>query len=197
MEVVDYTFKTTKFTSHIVFIGRCGKDWFPNASDSSFIPDNRFYQRLDADPIQQDQKIVKDTISDMITSCELPPTAKHLVVTTPRTSCLYVTQDSQTEQLWESHCLCMLLPNREHVSIPWCRMDVESLNTVIPNYVRLQALAYFLDQRTLLHTPWFAWQSWYWPSTPFPFMPNTTAKLVELPWAVEWGPITHVRLSDT
>ena len=54
------------------------------------LSDNRFYQRLDADPIQQDQKIVKNTIKDMITSCELPPTAKHLVVTTPHTSRFYM-----------------------------------------------------------------------------------------------------------
>ena len=54
------------------------------------LSDDRFYQRLDADPIQQDQKIVKNTIKDMIASCELPPTAKHLVVTTPRTSRFYM-----------------------------------------------------------------------------------------------------------
>ena len=54
------------------------------------LSDNRFYQRLDADPIQQDQKIVKNTIKDMITSLELPTTAKHLVVTTPRTSRFYL-----------------------------------------------------------------------------------------------------------
>ena len=54
------------------------------------LSDNRFYQRLDADPIQQDQKIVKNTIKYMIASCELPPTAKHLVVTTPRTSRFYM-----------------------------------------------------------------------------------------------------------
>ena len=52
--------------------------------------DNRFFQRVDADPIQQDQEIVENTIKDMIASCELPPTAKHLVVTTPRTSCFYI-----------------------------------------------------------------------------------------------------------
>ena len=51
---------------------------------------NRFYQRLDADPIQQDKKIVKNTIKDMIASCELPPMANHLVVTTPLTSRFYM-----------------------------------------------------------------------------------------------------------
>ena len=54
------------------------------------LSDNRFYQRLHADPIQQDQKNVKTTIRDMIASCKLPPTAKHLVVTTPRTSRFYM-----------------------------------------------------------------------------------------------------------
>ena len=49
------------------------------------LSDHRFYQRRDANPIQQDQKIVKNTIKDMITSCKLPLTAKHLVVNTPQT----------------------------------------------------------------------------------------------------------------
>ena len=50
------------------------------------LSDNRFYQRLDRDPTQDYQKIVKDTVNDMIATCVLPPTAQHLVVTTPRTS---------------------------------------------------------------------------------------------------------------
>ena len=54
------------------------------------LSDNRFYQHLDADHIQQDQKIVKNTIKGMIASCELPPKAKHLVVTTPRTLRFYM-----------------------------------------------------------------------------------------------------------
>ena len=37
------------------------------------LSDNSFYQRLDANPIQQDQKIVKNTIKDMIASCEELP----------------------------------------------------------------------------------------------------------------------------
>ena len=54
------------------------------------LSDNRSYQHLDAGPIQQDQKIVKNTIKDMIASCELPPMAKHLVVTTLCTSRFYM-----------------------------------------------------------------------------------------------------------
>ena len=54
------------------------------------LSDPLFHQRLDANPIQQDQKIVKNTIKDMITSCKLPLTAKHLVVTTAQTSRFYM-----------------------------------------------------------------------------------------------------------
>ena len=54
------------------------------------LSDNRFYQRLDRDPTQDYQKIVKDTVNDMIATCALPPTAQHLVVTTPRTSQFYM-----------------------------------------------------------------------------------------------------------
>ena len=54
------------------------------------LSDNRFYLPLDADPTRDDQKIVKDTIRAMIATCELPPTAQHLVVFTPRTSRFYM-----------------------------------------------------------------------------------------------------------
>ena len=55
------------------------------------LSDNRFYdQRLDRDPTQDYQKIVKDTVNDMIATCALPPTAQLLVVTTPLTSQLYM-----------------------------------------------------------------------------------------------------------
>ena len=55
------------------------------------LSDNRFYdQRLDRDPTQDYQKIVKDTVNDMIATCALPPTAQLLVVTAPRTSQFYM-----------------------------------------------------------------------------------------------------------
>ena len=54
------------------------------------LSDNRFYLHLDADPTRDDQKIVEDTIRAMIATCELPPTAQHLVVSTPRTSRFYM-----------------------------------------------------------------------------------------------------------
>ena len=54
------------------------------------LSDDRFYQRLEADPTQDYQKIVKDTLKDMVATCELPPMAQHLVVTTPRTSRFYM-----------------------------------------------------------------------------------------------------------
>ena len=53
-------------------------------------PTTVFYQRLNRDPIQDYQKIVKDTVNDMIATCALPPTAQRLVVTTPRTSQFYM-----------------------------------------------------------------------------------------------------------
>jgi len=52
--------------------------------------DNRFYQCLDSDPIQADQKIIRDTIKCMIATCEIPPTVKHIVVTTTYTLRFYM-----------------------------------------------------------------------------------------------------------
>ena len=54
------------------------------------LSDNRFYRRLHADPTLENQKTVKNTIRNMIATCELPATAKHLVVSTPRTSRFYM-----------------------------------------------------------------------------------------------------------
>ena len=153
------------------------------------LSDNRFYQRLDADPIQQDQKIVKNTIKDMIASCELPPTAKHLVVTTPRTSRFYmlpkIHKPNNPGRPIVSACCCPtenISAYLDEVMAPFVKqlptyvkdtnhalsifdsftfdasdqrpcflftMDVKSLYTVIPNDGGLQALSYFLDQRTI------------------------------------------------
>ena len=154
---------------------------------------------------------------------------------------LHVTQDSQTEKPWASHCFCMLLSNREHLSVPWWgdgslhplnnfRLTSKIQTMLLASLTHslsmnpINVLAFFSPWtsnrcilsspttadyrlspialtkgplRNHLHTRWFAWRSWYWPSTPFHLMTNTTAKLVELPWAVEWGPITRVCLSDT
>ena len=54
------------------------------------LSDHRFYERLSADPLQEYQQKVKSTVNDMIATCALPPSGKHLVVTTPRTSRFYL-----------------------------------------------------------------------------------------------------------
>ena len=151
--------------------------------------DPRFYQRLDAGPIQQDQKIVKNTIKDVIASCELPPTAKHLVVTTPRTSRFYMLPKiHKLNNLGHPIVSAWCCPTEnisaylDELMAPFVKqlptygkdthhalsifgsfifdvsdqrpcflftMDFKSLYTVIPNDGGLQALAYFLDQRTV------------------------------------------------
>ena len=153
------------------------------------LSDDRFYQRIDADPIQQDQKIVKNTIKDMRASCELPPMAKHLVVTTPRTSRFYmlpkIHKPNNPGRPIVSACCCPtenISAYLDEVMAPFVKqlptyvkdtnhalsifdsftfdeadqrpcllftMDVKSLYTVIPNDGGLQALAFFLDRRTV------------------------------------------------
>ena len=54
------------------------------------LSDGRFYERLDNDPINVNQRLVKSTVTDFINSGELPPTAKHSVMQTPRTSRFYL-----------------------------------------------------------------------------------------------------------
>ena len=48
-----------------------------------------FYGQVDKDLTSTDQQIVKSAIKDLIVKQELPATATNLIITTPRTSCIY------------------------------------------------------------------------------------------------------------
>ena len=51
--------------------------------------DTSFYAKVDKDLTLINQNIVKNTINDLRAKQELPATAKNLIITTPRTSCIY------------------------------------------------------------------------------------------------------------
>ena len=53
------------------------------------LSDTSFYAKVDKDLTLINQNIVKNTINDLIAKQELPATAKNLIITTPRTSCIY------------------------------------------------------------------------------------------------------------
>ena len=53
------------------------------------LSDPAFYTKVNKDLTPANQKIVKDTIQVLITKQELPVTAQNLIITTPRTSCIY------------------------------------------------------------------------------------------------------------
>ena len=53
------------------------------------LSDVNFYQEIDCDVTSANQQTVKDTVKNFISSGDLPPTAKNLIVTTPRTSKIY------------------------------------------------------------------------------------------------------------
>ena len=48
-----------------------------------------FYAKVDKDLTSTNQPIFKSTINDLIVKQELPATAINLIITTPRTSCIY------------------------------------------------------------------------------------------------------------
>ncbi|XP_078375812.1 uncharacterized protein LOC144659262 [Oculina patagonica] len=125
----------------------------------------------------------------MIATCELPPTAKNLVVTTPRTSRFYMLpknhKPNNSGRSIVSACCCPtenIASYLDKVMAPFVRqlptyvkdtshaltifesfrfddsnpspcflftMDIKSLYTVIPNHGGLEALSFFLDQRTV------------------------------------------------
>ena len=53
------------------------------------LSDTSFYAKVEKDLTANNQKIVKDTIQNLIVKQELPATATNLIITTPRTSCIY------------------------------------------------------------------------------------------------------------
>ena len=53
------------------------------------LSDQTFYTKVNKDLTSPNQKIVKDTIQELITKQELPVTAQNLIINTPRTSCIY------------------------------------------------------------------------------------------------------------
>ena len=53
------------------------------------LSDPTFYTKVNKDLTSANQKIVKDTILELITKQQLPVTAQNLIINTPRTSCIY------------------------------------------------------------------------------------------------------------
>ena len=53
------------------------------------LSETSFYAKVDKDLTSSNQQIVKSTINDLIVKQELPATATNLIITTPRTSCIY------------------------------------------------------------------------------------------------------------
>ena len=53
------------------------------------LSDTSFYGKIQKDLTSKNQKLVKDTIQNLIVNQELPDTATNLIINTPRTSCIY------------------------------------------------------------------------------------------------------------
>ena len=53
------------------------------------LSDNSFYCKVEKDLTPSNQKIVKETVHDLISKQKLPATAQNLIITTPRTSVIY------------------------------------------------------------------------------------------------------------
>ncbi|KAL9954237.1 hypothetical protein ACROYT_G041745 [Oculina patagonica] len=155
--------------------------------------DGRFYERIDHDPIKENQRTVKSTINAMINANELPSTAKNLIVPMRKTSRFYLlpkihkagnpgrpivsacncpteniascldrimcplVHDLETYVKDTNHALSIINDFRFDDTMTGERflytMDIKSLYTVIPNNSGLEALAYFLDKRTVLDLP--------------------------------------------
>ena len=67
---------------------KCSADLYQK-EDLQQLSDTSFYAKVDKDLTSTNQEIVKSAINDLIVKQELPATATYLIITTPRTSCIY------------------------------------------------------------------------------------------------------------
>ena len=92
--VVDIK-KTKKRTDIVIKAANTGRAVFVRLTDLyqkealRQLSDTSFYAKVDKDLTFINQKIVKNTINDLLTKQELLATAKNLTINTPRTSCIY------------------------------------------------------------------------------------------------------------
>ena len=74
------------------------------------LSDPTFYIKVNKDLTSANQKIVKDTIQELITKQELATTAQNLIITTPRTSCIYfkpnIHKPNNSARPIVSACIC-------------------------------------------------------------------------------------------
>jgi len=131
------------------------------------LSDTSFYAKVDKDLTSANQQIVKSTISDLIVKQELPTTATNLIITIPRTSCVYflpkIHNPNNPGRPIASACSCpteLISSYLDKIMAPIVRslpsyikdkliftMDITSLYTVISNGEGLLALKHFFDLR--------------------------------------------------
>ena len=139
------------------------------------LSDTSFYAKVDKDLTLINQIIAKNTINDLTAKQELPVTAKNLIITTPRTPCIYfLPKIHKPNNPRSTHRFCLQLSHRTYFQLlpSYIKdsqhaleifrdfnslgqnkliftMDITSLYTVIPNDEGLQALKYFFGHRTV------------------------------------------------
>ena len=125
------------------------------------LSDTSFYQKVDKDLTSFNQTAIKNTINELIAKQELPASAKNLIITTPRASCIY--------------CLSKLhKPNNPGWPIIWaCSYPTELISSyldrimapkvkTLPSYIKdsQHALQIFRDFNFLIKTNLFSlWTS--------------------------------------
>ena len=78
------------------------------------LSDQRFYEKLGSNLINDDQQQLKSTIAAMINNNELPPSATNLVVTTPRTSSFYLLPKIHKPSKLGTDCFSLQLPRGKY-----------------------------------------------------------------------------------
>ena len=77
--------------------------------------DQRFYEKLSADPLQDYQRKVKSTVNEMIATRALPPGQESRRHHTAHIPFLSSTEDTQAQQPRTTDCICLQLPYGENL----------------------------------------------------------------------------------
>ena len=80
--------------------------------------DQRFYEKLSADPLQDYQRKVKSTVNEMIATRALPPGQESRRHHTAHIPFLSSTEDTQAQQPRTTDCICLQLPYGENLCLP-------------------------------------------------------------------------------
>ena len=117
------------------------------------LSDTSFYAKIPKDLTSKNQKLVKDTIQNLIVNQELPDTATNLIINTPRTSSIYflpkIHKPNNPGRPIVSACSCPTELISSYLSSNLCHHTLKTVHT----HYKFSAIS-ISPAKTNLFSPW-------------------------------------------